>query len=66
MFFTLTITNISDIAFLDILAAEIISSCLLLMPAETDFAVALVMALVHLIISSGVAPDFAVSVEYKD
>lgn len=47
------------------LAAEMISSCLLLMPAETDFAVALVIAFVHRMISSGVAPNFAVSLEYK-
>lgn len=62
-FATLTITNISDIAFLDMLAAEMMSSCLLLIPAETDLAVAFVIAFVHLIISSGVAPGLAVSVE---
>lgn len=53
---TLQIINISDIAFLDMLAAPIISSCLLLIPAATDFAVALVIAFVQRTISSGVTP----------
>lgn len=41
-------------ALLDMFAAAIISSCLLLIPAATDFAVALVIALVQRIKSSGV------------
>lgn len=41
-------------ALLDIFAAAIISSCLLLIPADTDFAVAFVIAFVQRIKSSGV------------
>lgn len=44
----------SNIALLDILAAAIMSSCLLLIPADTDLAVALVIAFVQRIKSSGV------------
>lgn len=57
--------NISEMAFLDKLAAEMISSCLLLMPAATDFAVALVMALVQRIISSGVTPILQLSLVFN-
>lgn len=53
----------SDIAFLDIFAAAIISSCLLLIPAATDLAVALVIGLVQRIISSGVIPLLQPSLE---
>lgn len=45
------------------LAAAIMSSCLLLIPAATAFAVALVMAFVVRIKSSGVTPDLHPSLE---
>lgn len=50
----LQITSISEIAFRPIFAAAIISSCLLLFPAETAFAVACVIAFVHRSSSSAV------------
>lgn len=46
--------NISNMALLDMLAAAMMSSCLLLIPADTDFAVAFVIAFVQRIKSSGV------------
>lgn len=52
----LQVMSMSDIDFLAKLAAAIISSCLLLIPAATDLAVALVMALVQRMRSSGVTP----------
>lgn len=44
----------SKMALLERLAAAIMSSCLLLIPADTDLAVAFVIALVQRIKSSGV------------
>lgn len=48
--------SISKIDFLAKFAAAIISSCLLLIPAETAFAVALVICFVQRTKSSGVIP----------
>lgn len=53
-FLTLQIKSMSNIELRAMLAAAMISSCLLLIPAETDLAVAFVMALVHRTRSSGV------------
>ena len=47
--------NISEIAFLPIFAATMMSSCLRLLPADTAFPVARVMGRVALIKSSGEA-----------
>lgn len=52
--FTLQMCSMSKMALRDMLAAAMISSCLLLIPAATDFAVALVIAFVQRIRSSGV------------
>lgn len=57
--------SISEIDFLARLATAIMSSCLLLIPAETALAVALVIAFVLLIISSAVTSFLKPSVEYN-
>ena len=62
---TLQIVSMSEIAFLPMLAATIISSCLQLLPAATAFAVARVMGLVHRTSSSGVAVVRVTSTECK-
>lgn len=52
--FTFVINSMSNMALRAKLAAATISSCLLLIPAATDFVVALVMAFVQRTRSSGV------------
>lgn len=62
---TLHVVNKSDIALRPIFAATMTSSCLPLLPAETAFAVAIVMGLVQRTKSSTVAVDLNVSFEFK-
>lgn len=57
--------NKSDIALRPMFAATITSSCLPLLPAETAFAVAIVIGLVQRTNSSTVAVDLNVSEEFK-
>lgn len=57
--------NKSDIALRPIFAATMTSSCFPLLPAETAFAVAIVIGLVQRINSSTVAVVLNVSMEFK-
>lgn len=62
---TLHTVNKSDIALRPMFAATITSSCLPLFPAETAFAVAIVIGFVQRTNSSAVAVDFIASFEFK-
>lgn len=62
---TLHTVNKSDIALRPMFAATITSSCLPLFPAETAFAVAIVIGFVQRTNSSTVAVDFIASFEFK-
>lgn len=64
-FITLQTVNKSDMALRPMFAATMTSSCLPLLPAETAFAVAIVIGFVQRINSSTVAVDLNVSVEFK-